>query len=489
VARLSHDDQAATLQGTIPMSLYELTAAERQTYRRYAELALPRHTSYPIAPAWRPDYGPAAFRNDLSVSTAAHRPLSLYIHIPFCQRLCYYCACTKEIVPPERRRERDPAETLLDGLNLEARRFADLVGPGQVRQVHLGGGSPTFLTAGQLRWLWGLLARRFTIAADAEIAVEIDPRITTHEQLQTLRELGFNRISLGVQDFAHDVQGAVNRVQPVEVVAQAVAWCRELGFASVNFDLIYGLPFQTLDSMADTLEKTIALGPDRVAFYRLAVIPEIFRWQNVFRHTDRPSGELSLDLNLLAVNRFLEAGYEFIGLDHFARPGEALAQAQRDGSLHRTFQGMTTGKELDVLGLGPSAISQLHDAFAQNVKPSADWRTAVDNEFATERGLHLSADDRLRRELMQQLYGHGVIDKRDLESRFSIVFDAYFAAELARLRELESDGLVSVDADAVRLTVPLGRFLVRVAAAVFDAYLPPDAHRNGLSAQQASRVG
>jgi len=471
------------------MTLYELSAAERQTYRQYAELALPRHTSYPIAPAWRSDYGPAALRNDLSRSAAERRPLSLYVHIPFCQRLCYYCACTKEIVPPNRRQERDPAEALLEGLDLETRRFTDLVGPGEVRQVHLGGGSPTFLTVRQLRWLWGLLWRRFHITADAEIAIEIDPRITTREQLETLRELGFNRVSLGVQDFAPAVQRAVNRSQSVEIVAQIVAWCRELGFRSINFDLIYGLPFQTLDSMADTLEQTIALQPDRIAFYRLAVIPEIFRWQNVFRHADLPSGELALDLNLLAVNRFLAAGYEFIGLDHFARPGEALARAQREGSLHRTFQGMTTGKALDVLGLGPSAITQLHDAFAQNSKGSAEWRTTVDTEFATERGLHLSDDDRLRRELLQQLYGHGVIDKRDLESRFHIAFDAYFAGELLRLRELESDGLVSVEADVVRLTVPLGRLLVRVVAAGFDAYLPPDAYRSGLPAEQASRVG
>src|SRR5262249_3562510 len=193
-----------------------------------------------------------------------------------------------------------------------------------------------------------------------------------------------------------------------------------------NFDLIYGLPFQTLDSMADTLEKTVGLGPDRIAFYRLAVIPEIFRWQNVFRHADLPSGELSLDLNLLAINRLVEAGYEFIGLDHFARAGEALARARHDGSLHRTFQGMTTGKQLDVLGLGPSAVSQLQDAFAQNLKASTDWRRAVEGEFATERGLSLSPDDRLRRELMQQLYGHGLIDKRVLEKRFGVVFDDCF---------------------------------------------------------------
>jgi oxygen-independent coproporphyrinogen-3 oxidase len=468
---------------------FTLTPAERATYRRYAELALPRHTSYPVAPVWSPTYGPADFRADLGRSKAAGRPLSLYVHVPFCERLCYYCACTKEIVPAGKRRQHDPSDELLAGLEAEAGRLAELIGPGDVRQVHLGGGSPTFLSPAFLERLWRALADRCHIAPGAEVAVEIDPRITTHEQLQTLRSLGFNRVSLGVQDFDPRVQQAVNRLQPFELVERTVGWCRELGFESVNFDLIYGLPFQTAESMADTLDKTVALGPDRIAFYRLAVIPDIFRWQNVFRPSDLPGGELSLDLNLLAVNRFLAAGYEFIGLDHFAKPAEALAASARDGSLRRTFQGMTTGKPLDVVGLGPSAISQLDDAFAQNAKDSADWRAAVDTDLATVRGLHLSADDRLRRELMQQLYGHGVVDKRALERAFGVTCDEYFADELTRLRVLTEDGLVTADADAVRLTPVLGRLLVRVVAAVFDAYLPPLAYRQGLPAQVASKVG
>jgi oxygen-independent coproporphyrinogen-3 oxidase len=465
-----------------------LSEAERAVYRRYASLALPRHTSYPIASVWRTDYGPADFRADLGRLALEHRPLSLYVHVPFCERLCYYCACTKEIVPPDRRQTADPAGPLLEGLEVEAGRFLDLVGPCEVRQVHLGGGSPTFLQPAQLRQLWRTL-RRFTLAPDAEVAVEIDPRITMLEHLQTLRELGCNRISLGIQDFAPVVQRAVNRIQPLEVVQRCVAWCRTLGFDSINFDLIYGLPFQTPESMAETLAQTIALGPDRIAFYRLAVIPEMFRWQNVFRHTDLPAGETSLELNLLAIQRFQEAGYEFIGLDHFARPDEALAQAQREGSLRRNFQGMTTGKELEIIGLGPSAISQLDDAFAQNQKSSGDWRQAVAVDLASERGLHLNLDDRLRRELLQQLYGHGTIDRAALEQRFGIHFDEYFGSELLRLQELKADGLVEDRSGALQLTAPLGRLLVRVVAAVFDAYLPPTAFREGLPAQLASKVG
>jgi oxygen-independent coproporphyrinogen-3 oxidase len=470
------------------MTPYTLTPGERATYRRFADLALPRHTSYPIAPAWRADYGPADFRADLSRSAAERRPLSLYVHVPFCERLCYYCACTKEIIPPARRRAGDPGEPFLEGLEREADRLGETVGGGEVHQVHLGGGSPTFLTPAQLERLAEALGRRFALAPGAELAIEIDPRVTSVEHLQTLRALGFNRVSLGVQDFHPEVQRAVNRVQPFELVERLVGCCRRLGFDSVNFDLIYGLPFQTLETMDATLDRVLALAPDRIAFYRLAVIPEMFRWQNTFRHADLPAGELSLDLNLLAINRFAGAGYEFIGLDHFARPDEGLARARAAGTLHRNFQGMTTGKDLDLLGLGPSAISQLDEAFAQTIRTSTAWRQALDHDLATERGLRLSVDDRIRREVLQQLYGYGVIAKAGIEERFGLIFDEYFAGELDRLRGLGGEGLVTLDGDAVRLTEPLGRLLVRVVAAVFDRYLPPDAFRHGLSGN-ASKVG
>jgi oxygen-independent coproporphyrinogen-3 oxidase len=465
-----------------------LTARERDTYLRYASLALPRHTSYPTAPVWRADYGPSDFRADLHRSAEQRRPLSVYVHIPYCERLCYYCACTKEIVPAARRQESDPGQLFLASLEREADRLADLVGASTVHQVHLGGGSPTFLTSAELRRLWAVLSGRFPLAPGAEVAVEVDPRVTCFEQLQTLRGLGFNRVSLGVQDFAPVVQRAVNRLQPFELVELVVRWCRQLGFTSVNFDLIYGLPFQTRETMAATLEQVIALAPDRIAFYRLAVIPEMFRWQNAFCRADLPNGELSLDLNLLAINRFAEAGFEFIGLDHFARPGEALGQARDGGTLHRNFQGMTTGKELDLLGLGPSAISQLDGAFAQNTHLSAAWAEAVRHDFATERGLRLSADDRVRREVLQQLYGYGGIAKRGIEERFGIAFDDYFADEESRLRELSDQGLVTLETEVIRLTAPLGRLLVRVVASVFDRFLPQDAFRKGLSAY-ASKVG
>lgn len=470
------------------MTPYRLSESERQTARRFAALALPRHTSYPAAPAWRA-YGAEEFREDLRRSARQRRPLSLYIHVPFCERLCWYCACTKEIVPPGKHAAHDPGDAFLDGLEVEANSFAELAGAEEVRQLHLGGGTPTFLRTDQLQRLGAILQRRFRFARDAELALEIDPRVTTREQLAWLRSFGFNRVSLGIQDFSERVQRAVNRIQPLEVVQHVLAWCRSLRFDSINFDLIYGLPFQTLNSMADTLEKTISLAPDRIAFYRLAVLPEIFRWQNVFKSADLPAGDLPLEMNLLAINRFRQAGYEFIGLDHFARPDEGLAQAARDGSLRRNFQGMTTGKGLDVLALGPSAVSQLDDAFAQNPKTTGEWRTALVRGLATERGLRLTEDDRLRRELLQSLYGYGAVDKRLLEDRFGIVFDDYFADELFRLAELQDEGLLVLEPDRLQLTVPLGRLLVRIVAAVFDRYLPRNAYRDGLLESHASKVG
>jgi len=458
-------------------------------YRKYAGLALPRHTSYPIAPAWRKEYRPADFRADLAESARQHRPLSLYVHVPFCEKLCYYCACTKEIISAQKRQSHDPVPEFLDGIESEARKVSEITGRGEVHQVHLGGGSPTYLTSDQLEHLWRIVIDHFDVAPQAEVAVEIDPRITTRDQLCTLRRLGFNRVSLGVQDFSRRVQRAVNRVQPVEVVNRAVRWCRELGFLSVNFDLIYGLPFQTVESMAETLQTTATLAPDRIAFYRLAVIPEIFRWQNVFKATDLPEGDLSLKLNLLAIRAFQEAGYEFIGLDHFARPTEGLAMARDEKTLHRNFQGMSTGKNLDLIGLGPSAISQLENAFAQNYKTSVEWRACLGQDLATERGLHLGRDDRIRREVMNQLYGYGVVQKSALEAQFGIEFESYFASEIERLGELSDQGIVLLHKDAIRLSIPLGRLLVRVVAAVFDAYLPAAAFREGLPAHLSSKVG
>ncbi len=334
------------------------------------------------------------------------------------------------------------------------------------------------------------LHNQFRVAPNAEVSIELDPRVTSIDQLHTLRELGFNRVSLGVQDFDPRVQAAVNRVQPFEQVAEFAGNCRKIGFDSINFDLIYGLPFQTPASMAQTIRKTIAIGPDRVALYRMAVIPELFRWQNVFRPDDLPLIDATCDMFLNAIEAFKSAGYSFIGLDHFAKRDEQLARAQQRGSLRRTFQGMTTGGGLDVLAFGPSAINIFGDAFAQNAKSLEDWSAAIDaGGLATCRGLNLSHEDLLRRAVIEQLYCYAEIDKRAIEQRFEIHFDDRFADELDRLQSLQDEGLLELLEDHVRVTYPLGRLLLRVVAAVFDAYLPPDALRNGQSPLLASRVG
>lgn len=477
------------LVGIVRCNRFDLSAKQRDVYFRYAGLALPRHTSYPIVPVWKAEGAEHVLRDGLSAAGQGRRPISLYIHLPFCQSLCYYCCCTKEIVSTEQRRRRDPVVELLANLAVESDRTAELIGDCTIRRIHLGGGSPTFLATDQMEALWQILHSRYRVADDVEAAVELDPRGTTRELLVLLKRLGVRRLSLGIQDFDAAVQTAVHRTQPMELVDATMSMCREVGFESVNFDLIYGLPFQTPATMAKTLEETVRLSPDRVAFFRLAVLPEMFRWQNVFRPQDLPSAEMTLEMNLLAVNAFLDAGYEFIGLDHFAKPTEALARARSTGELRRDFQGMTTGGEMDVVGLGPSAISDVAGVYAQKRKTSTEWGQQVQAGLATERGHRRSLDDECRRFVLQSLYGWGRVRKSEFALRFGRDFDAYFQSEVGFLRELERDGLVELHEDRVELTECLGRLLVRVVGSVIDAYLPPNAYREGLSAGLASRVG
>jgi oxygen-independent coproporphyrinogen-3 oxidase len=468
----------------------QLTDRECEVYRRSAELALPRHTSYPVIPFWGA-YGANDLGAAIERSNRRGRDLSLYVHVPFCERLCYYCTCTKEIMP-----RRDDGRALaesaafVDRVGRETARIASRVDRNRVvRQLHLGGGTPTFLSPRQLVQLVAGLHEQFEVAPDAEVSVELDPRVTSLDHLQTLRALGFNRVSLGVQDFDPRVQHAVNRVQPFEQVGELVGRCRQLGLRSINFDLIYGLPFQTVASVTETIRKTISLEPDRVAFYRMAVIPELFRWQNVFRPEHLPDSDATRDMMLGAIESFTAAGYDFVGLDHFAKPTDELARASDGRQLRRTFQGMTTGAGLDVLGFGPSAISIFADAYAQNEKSLAEWSACSDADRAAVcRGCDLTPDDLIRQAVIEQLYCQSGVDKATIESQFGERFDEYFAAELIRLEDLESNGLVEITPAGLRLTFPLGRLLVRVVAAVFDAYLTRPA-LEGATVLHASRVG
>lgn len=466
----------------------KLTDSQLDTCVRYAELPLPRHTSYPTAPVWKADWG-------VEECTSALRGLrpdvdtALYVHVPYCRSLCYYCACNKEIISDAQRAAIDPTETYLDGVSTELDRLKDLVGPRLLRGMHLGGGTPTFLKPDGLDRLLFETSRRFGFTPDIEAAAEVDPRVTSAAHLEALRRHGFTRLSCGIQDFDERSQQLVNRIQPFEMVRDFTAEARRLGFDSINFDLIYGLPGQTIATIDRTLDRVLELSPDRVAFYRLAVIPEIFKWQRGFSRQDLPKGRMSLGLMVLAVNRFTDAGYRFIGLDHFAKPDEGLAKAHATGDLQRNFQGMTTGRGLVNLAVGPSAISSGPDFFAQNVKSSKDWKARLaKGGLATERGMTLTADDRIRADLLQQIYGYASVDLGAIGQRHAIEARTYFARELHVLEELAREGLVELTGLKVTAT-EVGRLLLRVIGAVFDAYLPCDAWRVGIKSTEASSAG
>lgn len=469
---------------------YRLENEERATYRRMAGLSLPRHTSYPTVPSWSDAYGAEELVADLKQDVANGERLALYVHVPFCQKLCHYCACNKLIVPKDHPSAGPYVSSFLAALAKELDHLGGSLGRRELVQLHLGGGTPTYLSPPELVEMMSLIEKHFSLAPGAEMSAELDPRVTTREHLAMLRQFGFNRLSLGVQDFDPRVQAAINRIQPLEMVESFVAMCREMGFASLNFDLIYGLPYQTLESMEQTLDRVVGLSPDRIAFYRLALIPEVFKWQRTFSRTDVPDGELPLDLNLMAINRFLAADYEFIGLDHFAKPQDGLAAARRDGSLRRTFQGMTTGGDVTNIGIGPSAISWLSRSYSQSETQLHKWSAAVDRSLPVERGLRLTDDDCVRRAVLQDLYCWRRIDKAAISRTFGINFDEYFAAAAPALKELAEVGLIQKGSGEVwTLTRPLGELLVRVVAAVFDRYLPPTAYRDGLPGSAASKVG
>lgn len=458
------------------------THADEEVFQRYAGLSLPRHVAYPMPTWWHPvDMARAA---ELRALGRSDRDLSLYLHLPFCEALCTFCACNKTVLRREVGNGQARVERYLAAITKELAWRAEDIGAGRVvRQVHWGGGTPTYLNLDQIERLHRRTAELFQIAPDAELSIEVDPRVTTRQQLQLLRELGFNRVSMGVQDFDAKVQEHVRRVQPYEMVAQLVQDARELGFTSVNFDLIYGLPYQTRATVQETLRRALQLVPDRVAYYHYAAIPDKIAAQRGLHHGACPSSLEKFGSFLDGVAVFEAAGYEFIGLDHFARPDEGLARAKREGTLTRNFQGMTTGGPLDLVGVGASSISvfpgrgylqndHVHDAYAERME---------DGREPAIRGLALSKADAERQALLMRLYGEARLDAARHEAEFpGTPFAQRFATELGKLRELEADGLVKVEPDgSFALCWPLGRVLMRNVAAVFDAYLVPDAYRAG----------
>jgi len=430
----------------------------------------PRYTSYPTAPVWSERYGRDDVREELGRrDVSPGDPLSLYVHVPFCRSLCHFCACNKVIT-----RKHEPVARYLDVIEREiAAVRAAVAVPRKATQVHWGGGTPTHLSPAEIRRLFGALVAAFPLAEGAEVSIEVDPRVTTPEHVAALRECGFNRISMGVQDFEPRVQEAIHRIQPAVDTAALVACARESGFESVNFDLIYGLPYQTEESFARTLETVLEIAPDRLALYSYAHVTWLAKQQRGFERKDLPAAPVKLRIMLAAIRRFLEAGYRFIGLDHFARPEDELSRALEDRTLRRNFMGHTTQAGVDLIGVGPSAISELRDSYAQSHRDLPGWEAAVEaHGLATLRGHRLSRDDAERRWVIGRLMCHGEVRAAEFEAEFGRPFAHVYAKELAALAPMVDDGLVTRDADGSLVVTPLGRLLVRNIAMVFDAYLP-----------------
>ena len=438
--------------------------------RRY-DVPGARYTSYPPALQFRGDFGEEQLRRWAWRSNvrATARGLSVYVHVPYCRSPCFYCGCNRRISHNPERGEHY-VERLLQEIRLVAPLFD---GRREVIQLHLGGGTPNFLRPTQLTRLLAGVARGFRLArtADRDFSIELDPRLVRDGDIETLAQLGFNRVSLGVQDFDARVQRAINRVQSVDETLAVMEACRVSGFRSINVDLIYGLPLQTTAGFAQTLDTVIAAHPERVAVYAYAHMPALFKAQRQIVAAELPAPEARLALLQLAVERLGAAGYRYIGMDHFALPEDDLARAHKTGHLQRNFMGYTTHAGCDLIGIGASAISHVGDSFSQNHRQVADWEAALDlNQLPVARGIELDADDLLRAEVIQQLMCSGEIDTSAIEQRHGIVFVEYFSAALQRLQPLIEDGLVVVEPQRVRTTV-LGRFLLRVIAMCFDRYL------------------
>lgn len=436
--------------------------------RRYDQSG-PRYTSYPTAVQFNQRVGSFDLLHALRDSRKAQRPLSLYVHVPFCANICYYCACNKVIT-----KDRGRALPYLERLEREIELVACHLDPQQkVEQLHLGGGTPTFLSHDELRRLMAHLRSHFNLLDDdsGDYGIEIDPREADWSTMGLLRELGFNRVSLGVQDLDPSVQRAINRLQSLEETRAIVEAARTLQYRSVNIDLIYGLPRQTPERFARTVDEIIALQPDRLSVFNYAHLPERFMPQRRINAAELPSPADKLEMLQHSIEQLTAAGYRYIGMDHFALPDDELAMAQEDGSLQRNFQGYTTHGHCDLIGLGVSAISQVGDLYSQNNSNLADYQSNLDNDLlATSRGLVCNDDDRIRRAVIQRLICQFQLAFAEIESAFGITFRSYFSEIWPQLQRMAGDGLIELSAQGIDVT-PAGRLLVRSVCMLFDHYL------------------
>lgn len=436
----------------------------------------PRYTSYPTALEFSESYNDDDFK--AAAARYPNKPLSLYVHIPFCHKLCYFCACNKIIT-----RHQHKVDIYLDYLEKEIQYRAPLFKNRKVTQIHWGGGTPTYLDEAQSTRLMHLLRSHFDVQENAEISIEMDPREIELNMLDHLRKIGFNRISMGIQDFNKEVQKLVNREQDESFIFALMKRAKELGFESTNIDLIYGLPKQTVESFMFTLEKVVELNPDRMSVFNYAHLPSRFAAQIKIKDDLLPPPETKLDILQKTIESLGQAGYQFIGMDHFAKPTDELAVAQKNGELHRNFQGYTTQEDADLLGMGVSAISLLGDSYAQNHKELKQYYAEVDMRgIALYKGLMLTDDDCLRRDVIKALICNFKLDYAVLEQRYNIQFKTYFSEDLALLAPLVKDGLLEIGENCITVS-PRGRLLIRNICMCFDVYSRQQARR-----QQFSRI-
>jgi len=442
----------------------------------------PRYTSYPTADRFVEAFDSDAAKLWLGKRNIGgiSRPLSLYFHIPFCNTICYYCACNK-IITKDHGRSAKYLKYLGRELALQSAALEGTEGEHEVIQLHWGGGTPTFLSHDEMRQLMGETRKHFKLLEGGEFSIEVDPRKVDTATVALLGELGFNRMSVGVQDFDERVQAAVNRIQSEEETANVIQAARANGFKSISVDLIYGLPYQTVMGFNRTLERVLAMDPDRLSIYNYAHLPSLFKPQRRIAEDDLPSADSKLQILALAIRKLTEAGYVFIGMDHFAKPDDELAVAQRQGRLHRNFQGYSTYADCDMLSFGISSISKVGPTYSQNVKTLDEYYDRLDSGMLPVfRGIELTADDILRRSIIQALMCHFELSIESIESSHLIDFHKYFAAELEDLRELERGGLVKIDREWITV-LPPGRMLVRVISMAFDRYLRADRQRTRYS--------
>jgi len=428
----------------------------------------PRYTSYPTAPEWNDDFGETNLRAAFREANLKPRPapVSLYFHIPFCESLCLYCGCNVVI-----NKRHEVASPYLEHLKREIDWVsAEVNNSRPVEQLHWGGGTPTYLSPPQIEDLFGYIKQRFFISSAAEISIEIDPRATSDEHCRTLRNVGFNRLSMGIQDFDPLVQKTINRIQPYEDTKRTFDYCRELGFESINIDLIYGLPHQTAESFADTVDKIITMNPDRIAVFSYAHVPWMKKQQGSFARF-LPEGVEKFRIFTHAIRKLTDSGYRYIGLDHFARMNDEISRAQDNRTLHRNFQGYTTKAGCDLYAMGVSSISSLDDVYAQNCRDLVGYYTSIEaGHWPVMRGLQISTEDKLRRSIINRILCHAVLVKSEIEKDFGVSFDDHFAEEIIDLRLLERDGLVHMTNELIEVT-PVGRIFIRNIAMVFDEYL------------------